>query len=363
MLILFISGCREKLQFTYIDSINFPYKFKSEINQQLKEDSEPWKHQLAAWDYSNIGEYTQTLITWDNDNRSPRKIDSLEFVNFIRSFQPQNALNYISKVADTSQIVIINEAHHQPLHRVFTAQLLIKLYDKGFRYLGLETLDHQDPEINQRKYPIYSSGTYSMEPQFGNLIRKAIEIGYILFPYESDGNGKNREIGQAINIQNQLSRDSSGKFLIHCGFAHAAEGEYKSWGKAMAGRVHEFTGINPLTINQTEFTERSSIKLSHPFLQQLDISEASVFIDSLGNSFKHQTQPEWFDIMLFHPKTKIESGRPKWIFKNNKRKFILNLNQIKIDFPVMVLAFKENEDLKKAIPFDIVHLENKIIIK
>ncbi|MEL6867155.1 MAG: hypothetical protein AAFP19_22210 [Bacteroidota bacterium] len=360
LFLLLLVGCKEKPAFTTIDPISFPYKFKSEIQQQLKENSEPWKYQLAAWDYSNIGEYTQTLITWDQDNRPLQEFDSLAFLHFTRSYQAQNALDYISKIADTSKIVIINEAHHQALHRVFTTALLIELYDKGFRYLGLETLDHSDPEINQRKYPIYSSGTYSMEPQFGNLIRKALEIGYTLFPYESDGNGRDREIGQARNIQEQLNKDPSGKFLIHCGFAHAAEGEYKTWGKAMAGRVHEFTGIDPVTINQTEFTERSSAELSHPLLQQLDITAASVFVDTLGHSFKHPTQATWFDIMLFHPKTKMEAGRPKWLFQNNKQKVVLDLTQIKIDFPVLVLAFKEKEDLKQAIPFDIVHLENSI---
>ena len=359
-LLCYTLGCTNVPEFVSIDPISFPYKFKSEIDQQLKSNSEPWKNQLAAWEYSYIGEYTQTLITWDEENRTPRKMDPLKIAHFNQTYQPHSAVNHILKLADTSKIIIINEAHHQPLHRVFTTSLLKGLFDKGFRYLGLETLDHEDTELNTRRYPIYSSGTYSMEPQFGHLIRKAIEIGYQVFPYESDGNGSDREIGQAKNIQQQLNKDTTGKYLIHCGFAHAAEGEYQSWGKAMAGRVHEFTGINPLTINQTEFTERSSLELCHPILQHLDLNESSIFLDATGNSFKHETNPEWFDIMIFHPKTKQESGRPNWLFKNNKKKVILNLEQVEMTFPILVLAFKENEDYKKAIPVDLVHIESEV---
>lgn len=357
--ILGVFGCKESYEFQPIESISFPYKFKSEIADQLASSTESWKNQLAAWDYSYIGEYEQMLKTWDEDRHPPGKTDTAIFSQFKQNYTPQNALDYIVKYADTSQIVIINEAHQQPLHRVFTTELLIELYDKGFRYLGLETLSEGDLELNSRKYPVYASGTYSVEPQFGNLIRKALELGYHVFPYETDGNGEDREIDQANNILQQINKDSTGKYLIHCGFAHASEGEYTAWGKAMAGRLLEFSGINPLTINQTEFTERSTSEFDHPFLRQLELKETCVFVDKDGQSFKHETHPEWFDIMVFHPKTITEAGRPNWVFRNKKEKVNWSVKALDIAFPILILAFKENEDYEKAIPADIVHVEHK----
>jgi len=342
-----------------VESHSFPYKFSSQIAEELETKTEPWKYQLAAWDYSYIGEYDKTLSTWDLDHPFPIVFDQDKFERFREDYHPVNAIEYILKRADTAQVVIINEAHQQPRHRVFTTELLIQLYEKGYRYLGMETLDKQDGELNKRGYPIYQSGTYSMEPQFGNMIRKALEIGYTLFPYESDGNGTEREIGQARNIETQIQKDPQGKYLIHCGFAHASEGEYKSWGKAMAGRLLEFTGINPLTINQTEFTEKSNKSFENGLYQRLDLAESSVFVTRRGESFKHETHPEWFDMMVFHPRTRKIEGRPDWIFTNGKQQVKIDLSKIDLAFPALVLAYKAGEDEKKAIPVDIKNLGEK----
>ena len=315
-------------------------------------------YQVAAWDFFYIGKYREMLKTWDEEHNNYPKINQESIDYFSENYKRKSAINYILKRADTVQVIIINEAHHQPMHRVFTTELLEQLYAKGYKYFGLETLQKSDDQINQRKYPVYSSGTYSLEPQFGNLIRSALKIGYTLFAYESDGNGKEREIGQARNIENQIKKDPTSKYLIHCGFAHAAEGEYKSWGRAMAGRLREFTNINPLTINQTEFTERSTDSFSNPIFRTLELSESSVFVDDSDKSFKHEENPDWFDIMIFHPKTKMENGRPNWGFRNKKKKFTVDVDQIDIERPFLVMAFKEDEDYQKSIPFDIIEVDD-----
>lgn len=338
---------------TEIENTGLRYKFTKQIREDLEISKEPWKYQVAAWDYSYIGEYEEMLKTWDQEHDGEREVNQALLDSFTTNFERVTARDFIVSQADSTQIVIINEAHHQPLHRVFTAELLADLYGKGYRYLGLETLQKSDTELNSRGYPIFSSGTYSIEPQFGNLIRGALAMGYTLFAYESDGNGTEREIGQAKNIQSQFQKDSTSKYLIHCGFAHAAEGEYKSWGKAMAGRVQEFMGINPLTINQTEFTEKSRKGLENPVYQDLEIPEPSVFLDGEGNSFKHASKPEWFDIMVFHPRTKMEAGRPDWLFRN-KKKVEIDVKSIELKRPFFAMAFKGGEDYENAVPCDII---------
>ncbi len=352
-MVLFFA-CGSSLKLVEINSINHPYKFSQEIIKNLETSTESWKYQSAAWEYSYIGKYEEMLKVWDKEKNIKPKINQELLDSFTQKYKRKNAVDFITSQSDSFKILIINEAHHQPLHRVFTTELLKNLYKKGYRYLGLETLLESDTEINNRKYPRYSSGTYSIEPQFGNLIRKAIEIGFVLFAYEADGNGSKREIGQARNIERQIKKDSTAKYLIYCGFAHAAEGEYKSWGKSMAGRLHEFTGINPLTINQTEFTERSEDSLANPIFQKLLLKEASVFIDEQGNSLKYSEHPEWFDIMVFHPKTITKSNRPSWIFRNNRKSVKIELNEVELDRPFLTMAFKEKEDFRNAVPFDVV---------
>jgi hypothetical protein len=348
-----------------------PYKFSNQITLEYRKDTIEGKKAFAAWDLSFIGEYKKSLQMYDTIDYADPKLYQLALLMkniplptadsiWFTHFSPHNALQYISARAKNERIVIINEAHHQPMHRAFTESLLQELYDNGFRYLGIETLSYCDAILNQKKYPELSSGYYSGEPQFGNLIRKALEIGFYVFSYETKENvdGKQREIDQANNIKRILLKDSTAKILIHCGFDHAVESPYQAWGYAMAGRLKEFTGIDPLTIDQIDMTERSSIEFDNPYFKLIHLDYDAVFIDSSGNSFRGAKVNKDFDIKVYHPRTKWKYERPNWVFKNNKIPTPI-LNLVNIDFPCLVLAYKENEDIAKAVPVDVIELKSK----
>ena len=204
-----------------------PYFFQHDIVQQIEQDTTAWKWQTAAATYARSGHYFDALNSFDIATNariySPTTADS----TFYRSLTPVDARDYILKRAKNEEIVIINEAHHNPKHRLFTKSLLRELYQNGFRYLGLEALD--DTQINTRKFPNQTSGFYTNEPEFGNLIHEAIQLGFTVFGYEATefANAKEREIAQAKNILAFLGTQPKGKVLIHCGFDHAYEGEVR----------------------------------------------------------------------------------------------------------------------------------------
>ena len=307
MVVAFVmfAGCSKPFEFTEIQKVELQYKNSSEIESTLLESDKSWKYQVAAWDASYIGNYHQCLKLWDHNASAHTAIDKVFLQSFQSRYNSVGAIEYISEQAKNHSTVIINEAHHQPLHRNFTTKLLIPLHEQGYRYLGLETLSDHDTLLNQRGYPLISSGNYSKEPQFGNLIREAIEIGFKVFPYEwNRTEDDDREIAQAQNILDEIRKDSSSKYLIHCGFAHAVEGNYPSWGKAMAGRLKEISGTDPLTINQTAFTEKSKDIHNHGLLNQAKISQPTVFVNHSNESFKNPKDSTWNDIMVFHPKSK-----------------------------------------------------------
>ena len=102
----------------------------------------------------------------------------------IDSYQPHNALEAISSIAGSQQVIMINEEHRTPLHRAFTLRLLPMLYAKGFRYFAAETLNESDTALNKRGYPTQQTGSYTADPVFGDVIRTALKIGYKLVPYE-----------------------------------------------------------------------------------------------------------------------------------------------------------------------------------
>jgi len=360
------SSCKESK--SVIEKIDFAseYKFDSEIEGKVAKDTVPWKYQISASDYATKGDYKNALIHWDlaykaqkTKTYSPIQIDS---INKIYRIEP--AIEYISEQSKSNQIVIINEAHHNSSHRFFTKSLLQKLYNNGYRNLGLEALENGkniDSLLMDRKYPIQKTGFYIKAPQFGDLVRTAIQIGYNVFPYEqtTNLNGKDREIEQAKNIQKVIENKPNEKFIIHCGFSHALEGEYPRWEKTMSGRILEYTGINPLTINQTFYSERSKPEFNNSFLRALDLKESSVLINKDEQPYRYERAETWSDIAVFHPNTQYIDSRPNWLFKNGNENVSIILDDIEIAFPIMVLAFKKGEDINTAIPIDITELENK----
>jgi hypothetical protein len=323
----------------------------------------------GAEELSYIGEYKSALEFLDKREQQMPKLSTVDSLYFTR-FKPVDAMAHLAEIALKEKVIMINEAHHQPYHRVFTTQLLRTLYDKGFRYFGAETLAHWDTLLNQRKYPIEHSGYYTKEPLYANLIRAALEIGYTVFPYETqihkeDSAGINfREIEQAKNIKKILDKDPSAKLFIHCGYDHLVEADYPGWGKTMAGRFIEYTGINPFTIDQVKLTERSSSKCENPFFKTINLNYFAFFVDSAGNLFNGQKGVNQYDVRLYHPRTKWKDGRPDWMFDANRKPFFVN-DSITISYPCLVFAYLTNEipliDKKGqgTIPFDIIELKNK----
>lgn len=246
-------------------------------------------------------------------------------------------------------MLIINEAHHMPQHRVFTASLLEDLYASGYRYLGLEAL--ADDSINIRKYPLLKSGFYTQEPAFGNMLKHALNLGFTLFGYEaSEGkNGKEREIEQAQNIKKFMESHSEGKVLIHCGYAHAYENEYQAWEKAMAGRIKEYLSIDPFTVEQTLFLERADPGKNHLFISSIKDTEPQILMDEKEQVFKGYTPQT--DVVVIHPATRTIKGRPHWLYPQKKEYYIPR----KITSGI-IFAYRKGEN--EGVPADIIEADH-----
>ncbi|MFY8111233.1 MAG: hypothetical protein ACOVKP_04415, partial [Flavobacterium sp.] len=152
------------------------YKFSEDIEASMEKDTVSWKGQIAATEYSISGNYKKALQTWD---KTMSKIPSITAQDsaYFKNFKPQDAKKYILNRSKSEKLIILNEAHNNSRHRVFTTSLLKGLYKNGYRFLGLEMLG--DTLINQRKFPIQENGiAYTNESQSANLIREAIKIGF-----------------------------------------------------------------------------------------------------------------------------------------------------------------------------------------
>jgi len=67
----------------------------------------------------------------------------------------------------------------------------------------------------------------------------------------------------------------------------------------------------------------------------------------------------WADLVVFHPNTDYKENRPHWLFEDENNQIFIPLDDIQVEFPVLVLAFKEGEDINSAIPVDITETKNE----
>ncbi|WP_151087265.1 TraB/GumN family protein [Hymenobacter baengnokdamensis] len=162
---------------------------------------------------------------------------------------PPPAVATILAQTQHRQVVMFNEEHTQPRGRWLVGSLLPALYQQGFRYLALEALDAVDSAgLRQRGYPVAASGFYTNEPHFGNLIRRAQQLGFHIVAY--DTMSADRERDEARNLlAATLGPHPGARVVVLAGHGHLNE---SSTAQTMATWVRKLSGIDPLTIEQTQ---------------------------------------------------------------------------------------------------------------
>jgi hypothetical protein len=333
--------------------------------------------QLRGTLYSYVGMYREALTDFDHAQRSkPTTADP----NALQEMEARDALATVLELAGQRQVIMINEAHHVPLHRTFTTQLLDGLYRKGYRYFAAETLASTDPKLEERGYPNLKTGYYSAEPMYGELIRTALRLGYHVVPYEAENSRapnqtddpakaqNDREEGQAQNLKKRiLDKDPKAKIIVHAGYAHITK-KPTTWNfgaksgevRLMACRFKALTGIDPLTVDQTLMTERGDPSLDNAFLKTA--IERGLVKDRPIVLRDHNTKEYFvpksyqgsYDLVVFHPRSKYENGRPTWLAIGGARHStaLSGIERLPKGKRYLAQAFYPNEEMKTAVPAD-----------
>ncbi len=346
----------------------FVYLPGNTIEDTFIEDPAKRNYSLAAWNYSFIGNYKKALESydkWQAEQPKQQYVNAPVVTDLTNVFTFKPAKEFLIEKSRGHRVVIINEAHHQPMHRVFTESMLDDLYNIGFRYLGLEALA-EDSLINIRKWPLVSDGYYTREPQFGNMIRKALQIGFRVFGYEApEKRGVEREQGQAANIAKIFDQDPEARILIHCGFSHVIEESAEVSRRKMAGELKSITNIDPLTIDQVDLTERSSPEFEPPVFKSYSVDVPSVLLNSEGKILGENNHDPRVDVQVMHPRIQCIGGRPVWLLRNNMWK-LLNTDQISISMkpPYLVSAYWNDETDTDRVPVDQIEVngDNQFLI-
>src|SRR5690606_22367801 len=147
----------------------------------------------------------------------------------------EDAIRAIVERARDRRVVIVNEAHDSPRDRAFVLEVAEALKPLGFTHFAAETFLNTTPEMAAREmgwlesagYPRFSTGTYTVDPMFGYLVRRAMTLGYRPVAYEEpyrpdtatlsrEEQIVGREQAQAESLARALAEAGpEAKFLVH----------------------------------------------------------------------------------------------------------------------------------------------------
>lgn len=313
---------------------------------------------------SICGNYQETLQIWSKID-SKNNTEPLDTIQFSK-YRPVSAKVLLDSIAQSNQIVILNEGHHVPQNRASSMSFLETFYKNGFRYIALETVKSSDTTLNQRKYPtIEKTGNYVIEPCYGDLVRQALKIGFTVIPYEYEKMAKKmveREEGQADNIISNLFRSNpKAKLLMHVGYSHGIKLEPDPVMKiAMMGYfLKSKSGIEPFVIGQFNQMEKSNQSLeSSEYIyatKKYSFKKPSFFVKEDGKLWSNN----FFDASLFLPRSIYKNGRPDWLnWNGGKSEYFLDLKEVKTQFPFLIQAIS-NTELPDGVPTDQIEISDK----
>lgn len=298
---------------------------------QLPPPEQSFARQLLAATDNELGLYDRALRDFPFDQREPmralvpppntlptvRLYDDHRFVDTDRRADAIPAAPAIAAAARGHRLVMINEAHHDAHTRELVLQLLPLLRAEGFDHFAAEALIEGNKTLRQRGYPTADSGTeYLDEPLYGEIIRTAIRLGYTLVPYDPTTDTPDRDAAQAANLYERVfAHNPKARLFVLAGYAHIdkAKGQLGDV-TPMAMRLAEFSGIQPLSIDQTTFR---AIGITPPE-NVYDWMVASyhprqpVVLHTLGDDKLWSGDPARYDISVILPPP-LGKPRPDWL--------------------------------------------------
>lgn len=289
------------------------YVYLVKTLQELPVADRPLAMQMFASVENELGLYNEALR--DFPLKSHVAADTA--LPTTAQWKSADAVDVIVRQAADRRIVLINEAHHDAHTRQLTLALLPRLRALGFDYFAAEALLDKDASLMRRGYPTRTSGSeYLREPSYGEIVRTAIKLGFKVVSYDVDSRStQEREAGQARNLYRKVfAKDPAAKLFVHAGYAHIDKAKGRLGNTMpMAMQLQQLTGIEPLSIDQTQFREQvpSEPDAYTELIKSFPSKSPFVLLDrTTGKPWS--AHPEQYDINVLLPpaagQRAVESG-------------------------------------------------------
>jgi hypothetical protein len=303
------------------------YQLLGDDKKFMQSFSPPEYYELLSQSVSFLGDYEAALAYQQLSDTT--HLSDVEYrqigksIQQLKNIKHVEAKRFIGFIATNYRVIMLNEAYNKPVHRAFAYSLLDILYNRGYRYLAMEMLNPlPDQELTKLTY---KTGHFATEPVAGEMIRLALELGYKLVAYEDPQAGKHspteRDSIQAVNIARIFKQDPEAKVFVYAGYGHIAEKTTTPDFIPMGMAFKRMTGIDPLTIDQTDMTEESNFSFGKAFynayLEKFPITTPSIPLNN--DEPVNVTGTTLYDLTVIHPKTGYYYARPTWLALSNRR--------------------------------------------
>ncbi|TRO92660.1 hypothetical protein FKB34_12595 [Glycocaulis profundi] len=219
-----------------------------------------------------------------------------------------DALEALLDASETAQIIMINEAHNQPLHRPFIRDFGLALAHRGVAVFAAETFNHEVVSNMAGGHVPERIGFYTMEGSFARQVISLREAGYAFVAYETERTEDQSELSWADRIaireedqanhfiERVIEPGSDTRALVHVGHDHlnkrpvAIDEAEIHW---FAARLWDKTGIEPLSIDQTRCASPDG--------------EVRLYSNLDGGM-----ENGGIDFYVAHPEVTFTEGRPDW---------------------------------------------------
>ena len=279
---------------------------------------------------SMVGDTEGAHVAFDALHRRERRHPpgTVRQMALLENAAAEDAIAAIVREARTKRIVLINEAHHVPLHRAFAQRLAAELRKIGYSYLACETFNAVGANAaNKTGYITRTNGYYTEEPVFAGFVNAALADGWKLAAYEFEGGHdlppaeqmRMREEMQARNlVERILAKDKDAKVLVFVGYAHhhkAPEPEPKMI--LMGEHLRRMSGLPTLHIDQTAFVAHPDASdenpLYAPLLAKYPAKDPIILRNKDGSYPVLLGLGGRIDMQVIHPRYPVQDGRPGWL--------------------------------------------------
>ncbi|MDQ6646332.1 MAG: hypothetical protein M3Y93_03740 [Pseudomonadota bacterium] len=278
------------------------YEYLIRVIPRLSGNDQGLAEQFRSFALAELGVYNQAVLSFPLVSERPQGLTLPDRA----SWKGVDALDVILRMATDRRIVMINEAHHNAHTRELTLALLPRLRTLGFGYFAAEALSNDDQGLMQRGYPVQTSGTeYLQEPLYGEIVREAIRLGFVIVPYESASNEPGaRDAEQAGNLYRKVfAKDPAARLFVDAGYAHIDKARGRLGDvEPMAMHLAKLTGFEPLSIDQTQFLETGYDRTDdyHLLSHRFPARSPEVLVDRVSGK-AWSALPQLYDLNVILP--------------------------------------------------------------